>query len=162
MADEIVDQREKAGELIQEIGRWLFSRHSLGTIATLLYADITEDSVGGVIFDELDASVIVRNDGHYDLPGQVIRSLWETSDPKDRWCEFEFFLHGTDMKVQFFYPDQEGHPRDPIECQDALLRKYFGEKPYIPVTLVGTKDAPVYKIQPDGSWVPIHDPSVEP
>ncbi len=161
MGNKITPQQRKTGELVSQLGEHLHATRQEGAGCVLLYAQIDEECLSLCVYDEFEDRVVARIRSEDELT-TLLYDLWYVLEPKDRWCELEAFWDGSLITARFFYPDQQGIPRDIYDDRQEILGRYFGNKPNEAPPLVGTREYPVYELKPDGSWVPIHDLSVDP
>lgn len=142
---------EEYSSAVNSIGLYLLLGQPQGAQASLLHAQLDENCIGYVVFDDLGTDVLCRLSSQ-DFPFEAILDLYQGQSNNHRWSEFEYFLSGADFKIKFLYADEVGVDRDSFEVREEMLPRYFGNKPVRYPPFPGEDENPFYTGNPDGSW----------
>ncbi|MBB5686979.1 hypothetical protein [Sphingobium boeckii] len=122
--------RERAP--IDEIGEFLVSvaEGSKGDI--LLFAELDYGVIGASIF--VDKGNYLKYVDFLEMDGRfsdAVFELWEAQKTKDRWAEIEYFIHEGRFEIRYIYAEEVGDEPYRLERREAVLRRYFGDKPAV-------------------------------
>ncbi|MFT3968546.1 MAG: hypothetical protein QM690_21980 [Sphingobium sp.] len=136
---------DKAGDLLNEIGRLLAEDDEYPFEPTLLYAQLDCNMVGEAIFKELGNQILYRRPFIKALP-YVLIDLWEAQKGNGRWMEIEYLVRDGKFEVAYIYPDAIDPEEDVVERRARSVQRHFGEKPIVYPTWPPEDNVPEYGI----------------
>lgn len=93
----------------------------------LLYAEAEEAWTEAAIFcDEGDKIVYVEGDKELF---ELILDLWDAAPENQKWSGLEYLLTGDRFQVRYDYGDDWQEGQFAGDRREAVLRRYFGDKP---------------------------------
>lgn len=121
---------DETERLLVEIGHLLAEDRAYPLEGTLLHAEVDRGMVAPSIFKDLGNHILYRWPD-LDRLGDALLDLWEAQDGDDRWAEIEYLIRDGRFEVAYVYPDQIDPEGDWMEQREAVVRRYFGEKPIV-------------------------------
>ncbi|HEU4649940.1 MAG TPA: hypothetical protein VFS49_00860, partial [Croceibacterium sp.] len=97
--------RDRASQLLNEIGQLLAEDTDYPLDGTLLYAEVGKGFVSPSIFKDRGDHVLYRSPD-LDRVGDALLDLWAEQDSDRRWSEIEYLVRDGNFRAILSYPDE--------------------------------------------------------
>lgn len=125
-----MDGENKAGRLLDEIGRLLAEDTEYPLDGTLLYAELDWNYVAPSIFKDRGDHIVYR-DPDLDRLGDALLALWTADGFPRRWAAIEYLVRDDKFHATFTYPEEVNLEEGLIERSTRVAKRHFGDKPIV-------------------------------
>jgi hypothetical protein len=126
-ADEM--SNEKMAERLNAIGQYISAILNGDAEDSYLYAEATDGSVEGGIFQDKGREVIYH-DPNTDLAKEILE-LWYLAEPGKEWGALHYDIKDGRFDARFEYPDAWDPEEFTPDRRERALKERFGDKPVI-------------------------------
>jgi hypothetical protein len=120
---------EKLADILNLIGQQVTDILDGEPDNSYLYAEATDGSVEGGIFQDKGREVIYHDPNHA-LADEILE-LWYAAEPGKKWGALHYDIKDGQFDARFEYPDAWDPEEYTPDRRERALRERFGEKPVI-------------------------------
>lgn len=120
---------EKMTEILNAIGRNIAAIIGSDPDNSYLYAEATDGSVEGGVFQDIGAKVIYHDPT--DALADEIQELWYVAERGKKWGALHYDFKDEQFDARFEYPDKWNPDEFTHERMERALKERFGDKPVI-------------------------------